>query len=116
MTVSDGYDPYYGNEDALTRRANDQWRNDPERREAARVRLAEISAAFEQAHEHLKGAMAAFDALGVLDATEDATAERCQHALRMTLVRFDRVAQFVTDDPNENLLGNKAAFGYAMKG
>lgn len=115
MSLSDGYDPYYGDDDVPTRRANDEWRNDPERREAARARLAEISEAFEAAHAHLKQAVAAFSKAGVLDPNDDAIAERCQRALRMTLIRFDTDAQSVTEEPNDTYIGNKAAFGYAMK-
>lgn len=113
MTFSDGYDPYYDDDGVPMRRANSEWRNDPQRREAARVRLAEISDAFEAAHAHLQAAVAAFATVGVLDPNEDAIAERCQRALRMTLTRFDSDAQSVTEEPNDTYLGNKAAFGYA---
>lgn len=116
MTFSDGYDPYYGEDSGPMRRANDEWRHDPERREAARARLTEISDAFEAAHAHLKQAMAAFDKVGVLDATTgsyEAIPARCQRSLRMALIRFDSDAKMVAEEPTDTYLGNAAAFGYA---
>lgn len=113
--TSSTHSPYSNTyDDGIVRRANAEWRRDPERREAARARLAEISDAFEAAHAHLKQAVAAFSAAGVLNPHEDAIAERCQRALVSALVRFDRDAPTLTEAPNDTYLGNKAAFGYAQ--
>lgn len=110
------YGPYSSDyDDVPMRRANNEWRNDPARLEAARARISEIGSCFDQAHDLLKQAVDAFAAAGLLDPDEDAQAARCQKALLMTLTQFDRDAPFVTDEPTDTYLGNKAAFGYAMK-
>ena len=109
------YSNAHEDDDAYTRRADSNWRDDPERREAARTRIEEIQSAFDQAHEHLKQAVAAFDAVGALDPNEDALAARCQKALRLAAIRFAGDASMVMEAPNDTYLGNKAAFGYAMR-
>jgi hypothetical protein len=107
------YSNTYEDDDAHVRRANPEWREDPERREAARVRAEEVRAAHAEAHALLKQAVDVLRAVGPLNPYEDATVLRASRNLGVTLVQFDRDAKGLAEPLNETAVGNRAAFGYA---
>jgi hypothetical protein len=88
--------------------ANEDWRNDPARREAAEEVHRLWTAAAHTAGDHLDAAVRAFDDL---PKSGSPIRERVAHNLRMAKVSFDADFRFVTDPPTDVLIGNMAAFG-----
>lgn len=107
------YSNTYEDDDAHRRRANDEWRHDPARREAARARAEEVRAAHIEAHALLQQAVSVLRAVGPLDPDQDAMTLRASRDLGVALVRFDRDAKIIGAPLNETAIGNRAAFGYA---
>lgn len=97
------------------RHANDEWRNDPERRAEWERVFAQRAEAFKAALAHVAKANEILYSVGhymgsdngggnaIWNRSLDAVS-RC----RSSLLHDER---FITDEPNETLIGNYAAFG-----
>ena len=89
-------------------RANEEWRNDPARRQAAADLHAEWMAALDEAEPHLEAAAAAFRGLRIPDAENSG---RQVDWVRAYIGQALRTSQATPREASETLIGNMAAFG-----
>lgn len=90
-------------------RANEDMRNDPERRAAIEAQIKRRQAVFTQARELLAQADALLRGLGPL--SDDALVERCAQAVFRARIQMDGDARQILEEPTATYVGNKAAFG-----
>lgn len=89
--------------------ANQEWRDDPARRQAAVEHRERQNAAVAEAIPHLQ---AAYEALRGLHPTEhDPTSRMIQEVSYHTWAALDQAKKIGTGPPNDCEVGNMAAFG-----
>ncbi len=106
-------DPFSDDTDPSERRyANEEWRRDPDRRQAAYDAHAEWLAALDEAEPHLRAALAAFD--GLRDEEHFRLQAKVRDALRTAVYELDRIKTF-REPASDTKVGNMAAFGVGWR-
>jgi hypothetical protein len=90
-------------------KANEEWRNDPERRAAVAAQIRQRQEVFEEAFEHVKEANRLLRSLGYV--TDDPILARSQGEVIRAHQRLSSDRDWIMDEPNETYIGNRAAFG-----
>lgn len=91
-------------------KANEDWRNDPVRKNAVATQIAKEQAAFRTAFELVSQAI---DTLDDTSQTTDPIYRRCREAVGRAHHQMMRDKRFVLNGPTDTYLSNAAALGEA---